>query len=46
MEKEGVVVDVPSVPIRTGRKQDEDGDYKRGNQWSSYENMGTQRQKK
>lgn len=46
MVKEGVVVDVPSVPIRTGREQDEDGDYKRGNQWSSYENMGTQRQKK
>lgn len=46
MENEGVAVNVPSVPIRTGREQDQDGDYKRGDQWSSYEKMGTQRQKK
>lgn len=31
VEKEGgVVLDIPSVPIKTGREQDEDGDYKRG----------------
>lgn len=41
-----MAVDVSSIPIRTGREQDQDGDYKRGNQWSRYEKMGTQSQKK
>lgn len=45
-EKESMAIDILSVSIRTGKEQDEDGNYKRGNQWSSYDQMGSQRQRK
>lgn len=46
VEKEGMAVDTLSVSMRTGREQDQDGDYKWGNQWFSCEKIGTQRQRK
>lgn len=45
-EKEGRAVDILSVSIRTGKEWDQDGNYKRRNQWSSYDKMGSQRQRK